>query len=213
MRNKAAYSSAGKSGIDKANKFAATVRAHGWECQVLNDGNGQVTAFARRGDQETIKIWWIGEKGAITIDFPPMYTLAGEKIKLLNVSACVKIATQPIDLSRLNKAAKKQRRRSVNVPALQAAADDDLSSPGSETLAGLRKAASDALGLCHIDDRRLRARLIDQPIEWVNSISGKTEFGVVNHIVEIKRNGNDYVTFTDKEGFHSVYLQQIVNVG
>lgn len=207
MGNKSGYTSVGKTAQDKAMKFQDVIRPHGWLSKYTYDPETKITSvFSRRNTTETIEILWHG----VSCITPPTYTLAGEPIKLRNVSAAVSVATKPIDTSRLNKSIKRKTRK---VPGLGSALGDPMRAPGTPVPADPISSASEALGLARDSDGELRSRLTGREIAWVNSISGNVEQGYVNSIKKIVRNGHDYVEFTDRNGFHAVHIDKIVSVG
>lgn len=197
MGNKSGYTSAGKTALDKAQKFADQVKPHGWECKI-SQIDSTTTLFGRRNDSEILEIWWHGN----TITVAPKYTLAGEPIKLRNVSAAISIATKAADTSRLGKAARRRTRRVASAETT----DDAPTLPDAQ-------AFTVALGLAEADDAGVRALLDGRSIEWLNSQSGNIESARVAKLNKIVRNGHDYVEFVDERGFHAVYIDKIVSVG
>jgi hypothetical protein len=218
--NKSGYTSAGKNAIEKANKFIDVVEQHGWESKVSHDAESQVThLFARRGENETINIWWHGPKAAIIKGATPTYQLAGEVIKLNNVSAAVSLAIKPADTSRLGKAVKRRARRvnnrnsALSTEALSMALTGDDGADPTATLTATISAATATLGsILGGSDADVKAALAGKVIQWVNGQSGQLHEGHVGKIKKIVRNGHDFVEFTDREGFHAVYLDRIVSI-
>lgn len=64
-------------------------------------------------------------------------------------------------------------------------------------------------------DDAICAVLLHRDVVWINRMSGHQHTAVVGAIHTITRRGgdDDYITFIDKSGYHSVYLNQIVAVG
>lgn len=223
MGQKSGYTSAGKTAMDKAQRFLDHVEQFGWQGKITQHEEGVTHCFASRLDdsvkqasQETIDIWWTPPKGAITV--APLYKLAGEIVKLNNVSACISIASKPADYTRLSKAiarSGKARVRKTTAQPLGSTLSVDESAVGTATLGGLIEAASVAVSAnLGGSDADVRAALTGRTIEWVNGISGLTHTAYVNSIKKIVRSGTNpnFVEFTDKSGFHAVYLHNIVNV-
>jgi len=220
MGQRSGYTSVGKSGMDKANRFLEHVKGYGWEGKVSQHEDGVTHVFARRGDQETIDIWWHGANASIVKGHTPLYVLAGETIRLNNVSAAVSIAQQDADYSRLAKAVKRSTRKhatkmvatTIGTTPISPLSDDEDGS-GPTTLAASISAARGDLGaILAGPDAAVRKALAKKTIQWVNSQSGLMHTAYVNKINKVVRNGKDYVEFTDSEGFHAVYLDNIVGV-
>lgn len=209
MGNKSGYTSSGNSGPAKAVKFTETIQQHGWECKTHYDEATQTThLFARREDKETIDVWWIGPKGALTKEKLPLYKLAGETIKCINVSAVLNIASKEADLSRLGKAVKRSTRRKVNL-VVSSENEAVAATYSGEAIQAARDALAPTLDGSYAE---LRERLEGTVIQWVNTQSKMTEEAIVSRVKSVTRNGHDYITFTNKEGFHSVYLDSIVGI-
>lgn len=215
MGNRSGYTSSGKSGYAKADKFTSTVTPHGWLSKItVDEGSGITHAFSRRGENETIDIWW-QPGGGIIGSQPPIYTLAGERIKLKNVSACVSVANSPPDTRRLARTTRKRARRTTGVGiGLPGAAN--RGSPGlpefSASFATTLPFDGDS------SDAEVKVALAGRTIEWVNSQSGSLQAATISKINKIVRNDHDYIDFIDttgrseSNGFHAVYLDRIVSV-
>ena len=63
-------------------------------------------------------------------------------------------------------------------------------------------------------DDEVRAVLHKRTVTWINRTSGHCDHATVATIYQIVRRGgvDDYITFIDRCGYHSVYLNQIVGV-
>lgn len=175
-----------------------------------------VHVFARRGEDETIDIYWQPGAGAITAANPPMYRLAGQETKLQNVSACVAIATKEPDMSRLTKGIRKQARRTSrrNIALGSPVRDGDTSAlPTTEATRNIAR-RSIAPGLYSPEDSVVAATVRGRRLEWINSLSGMVETSRVTKVEKIMRNGRDQVSFIDKElgCFRAVYIDAIVGV-
>lgn len=216
MGQKSGYTSTGKTAMDKANRFLEHIRPFDWDGKVTQHEDGVTHCFASRGERETIDIWWAPPKGSIIT--APLYKLAGETIKLNNVSACVAIAIKPADMSRLTKAIKRGGKKRVGI-ALDSSLTGDDGAAGTTTLGeAISAARSEIRGSLDGSDADVRRALLGNRIQWINSKSGLTETAVVSKINKIVRNGKDYVDFVDawkkseNNGFHAVYLQNIVSI-
>ena len=222
VKNPSGYRSKGRDGVEKAQCFGVYAKQHGWTGKYhLDEDTGIVYLFARRGENETIEIWWTREGKALPRPDLPVYTLAGERIKVLNVSAIAAIAAKTPDENRLRKAVKKQKR--------QLGVGDDKQMT-AEDIAALRV----SLPFDHeSSDDELKDVLIGRTITWVNRMSGDTETAEIStdpkHF-HVRRNGHDYIDFvrpipqrvlanfgkshmeSDTYGFRSVYLDSIVGV-
>lgn len=191
VRNPSGYVSHGSTAAEKADNFAQYAKGHGWSGKWSgNDEPLTVHLFCRRGESETIDIWW-HPNGTLMLDRLPVYTLAGERIKLRNVSAAaLKVSSEP-DPNRLRSAVRKQRGRG-----------DILALRGSYDFEG-------------IPDDEIEQSLLGHRIAWLNSISGQIDQANVEGRKTIKvtrENCKPQIHFTDTEGFHAVYLDAIVSV-
>jgi hypothetical protein len=195
VKNPSGYVSRGRSATDKASNFGKYAREHGWTGS-FKEEDGMVHLFARRGEGETIDIWWY-PNGSLVLDKLPIYTLAGERIKLRNVSAAAKVAAEEPDTSRLRKAVRKQRGRG-----------DVIAVKGSYDFTGM-------------PDDEIEASLLGRRIVWINSISGQPDTAMVEgrKTLRVTRDSGEdmksvkaQVHFTDTSGFHAVYLDAIVSV-
>jgi hypothetical protein len=193
VKNPSGYRSKGRTGMDKARQFAEHCREHEWEVKYsLDEERGVVYLFARRGDIETIEIWWSKEGKALPRPDLPVYTLGGERIKLLNVSAAaVRVASEP-DVKRLQRAHRKTRK----------ALGQPVAVTGSYDFSE------------HTDDE-VEHELLGRHITWVNSLSGEFDSAQVAGRKTLKvtsENCKRQIHFTDESGFHAVYLDAIVSV-
>jgi hypothetical protein len=184
VRNPSGYVSAGRTAADKATKFAETIKEYGWTGKWSTDEDSGVTHLFARREDETIDIWWLGD--GLDLDHLPVYTLAGERIQLKNVSGAVKIAAGQPEPGRLVKAVKKQRRQLTGHLPFNGDTPDD----------------------------EIEHMLFGKCITWVNSVSGSTDSAIVGgrKTVRVVRNGKAWIEFIDGNGFHAVYLNAIVAV-
>lgn len=220
IKNPSGYHSRGRSAREKAAHFGSYAKEHGWTGKWSEDDDtGLLHLFARRGENETIDIWWIMNNGAAHPDMLPIYTLAGEKIKCRNVSAVAAIAAKSPDENRLKKAVRKQKR--------QMGAGEPVSQEHIEALQG-------SLPFDHEStDDELKDVLVGATVVWINRWSGETDTAQIStdpkHF-KVARNGHDYISFVnpipqrvlaqfgkaqmdcDTYGFRSVYLDSIVSV-
>lgn len=215
IKNPSGYHSRGRTAVEKAVNFGQHAKAHGWTGkQTLDEETGVRHLFARRGESETIDIWWIEDTGAAHPDMLPIYTLAGEKIKCRNVSAVAAIAAKEPDTSRLRKAARKQRRKFDSPTVLSEEEIDDYIVSMQGTLPFDQEST----------DEEIKVALKGRTISWVNRMSGQVNSALVSdnpkHFSVI-RNGRDYVNFVypvqraheyETYGFRAVYLDSIVGV-
>jgi len=224
VHNPSGYHSSGRSAGEKARNFADHIKPHGWTGKWSTDNEtGILHLFARRGEDETIDIWWT-HGGKAHPDMKPVFTVAGDRINLLNVSAAAAMAVKDPNENRMRKARAKRSRKiesrnnnghvtAEDIATLQCSLPFDHESTDEEIL--------DALyGL---------------EITWVNRISGEMDTAIVggsrSKHCKIVRNGHDYINFvyqipqrvlanfgkaqmeSDTYGFRSVYLDSIVKVG
>lgn len=226
MGQRSGYTSSGTTGLSKANKFAEAVKPHEWECKVSEDPATQtVHLFARRGTAdsgaatETIDIWWIGPKGALTAGKLPKYTLAGEQFRCHNVSAVIAIASNEPDMSKLGKSVKRTARKlaapktanAIGASATRGCTDDENADGLRPSLEAIHAAVA-MLGLA-IDpsEPAIRARLTGRWISWINTQSGLVHSARVDTIEKVVQGQRPHVCFVDKKfGFHAVYLSSIV---
>ena len=189
----------------KAEFFGAFIREHGWKGKYdYDEDTGETHLWAKRGENERLDVYW-QRNGSMGEGRDPIYTLAGDQVKLRNLSAMAKIAAAKPDGERLQRAIRKKRKAS-DVPDggytpemmsdLQVALPFDDESSDEEIVAILDHAA----------------------ITWINRMSGDTESGIAgsNHLEVVRReDGRHYVNFCDLLGgfFRSVYLSSIVSVG
>lgn len=195
VKNPSGYRSKGRNGVEKAHCFGVYAKQHGWTGKYhLDENTGIVYLFARRGEHETIEIWWTREGKALPRPDLPVYTLGGERIKLLNVSAAAAIAAKSEDDAAERRAATKRVK-----PKAQRQQGDIIKTTK----------------FVEMDDTELERLLYGRRLRWVNSISGEIEEAIVsgNKIKpKVIRNGHDRVDFLCDEGFRSAYLDQIVSV-
>lgn len=193
VKNPSGYTSKGRTPQDKAANFGQYLKPLGWLGKWSTDEEtGVVHLFARRGEAETLDIWWQAN-GACIQEQLPIYTLAGERIKLRNVSAAAKIAAAEPDTSRLRKAVRKKNRSIEN--------GNPVVVPLTDRFEGMT-------------DDEIEKALLGKTIAWVNSISGELDSAEVlgRKTIKVYRNGRDQIHFTDYSGFHAVYLNAIVSV-
>lgn len=198
----------GRDALRKAEHFGKFAKAYGWSGKWSKDSDtGIVHLFCRRGENETIDIWWQAN-GCIEAHMMPVYTLAGERIKCHNVSAAAKIAQNPPNHDRLKKAVRKRKRQT----------GIEYSDPAALV------AVQGPLPFDHeSDDAELEAVLHKRTITWVNSISGELDSAFVDadkQFQVIRKNGSeacrgDQIGFCDPTagGYRAVYLNAIVSVG
>lgn len=213
MGNKSGYTSVGKTAHDKATKFSDTIRLNGWLSKYTYDPETDIThVFARRGEDETLDVWWHGAS-CIT---QPKYTLAGEPIKLRNVSAAVAVAAKEADRSRIGRTVKRKARKMA--PLGSPLSDDAGVAQGNglaESISAAREALAPILGGTDVE---LKRELRHATVSWVNSQSGNVESAVVGRVTNIVRTNihgklsKPFVEFIDDRGFHAVYLDAIVGV-
>lgn len=190
VRNSSGYHSRGRDGVEKAQQFGAYCKEHGWSGDYKLE-DGVVHLIARRGENEVIEIWWSEAGKALPRPDLPVYTLAGESVKLLNVSAAaVRVANEP-EHTRLREAVRKRRKR-----------------------AGGPVAPVNSTRFKDMPDDEIEHTLLGKRITWINSISGDVDSAEVlgRKTIKVYRNGRDQVHFTDEAGFHAVYLDAIVSV-
>lgn len=214
------FATRGRTGPDKAVNFATYIKTFGWSGNWSYDENTGFTHLsARRGENETIDIWW-PPSGSLLADKLPVYKLAGESIRCRNVSAAAQIACEPPDESRLVKAVRRQKRTF------------DTNENGQVTQETIAALAGTLPFDAESTDEELKDALIGRNVTWVNRHSGETDSAMVStdpkHF-KVTRNGHDYLTFVypipqrvlanfgkvqDAEtyGFRSVYLDSIVSV-
>lgn len=204
IRHPSGYVSAGRSAADKAYKFAMYTQEHGWAGKwSTNEKTGITHLFARRGENETIDIWWLAN-GSLDLDHLPVYTLAGERIKLRNVSAAAAIARNLPNPDRLKKNVRRRRNTNGTVTPTDA----------SELLASVQG----SLPFDHEStDAELKAVLFGRTITWLSPTAGLLNSAVVGgkNVFKVVRKATcpTYIDFVDDTGFHSVHLDKIVSVG
>lgn len=193
------YQARGRTGPEKAVNFGTYAKQFGWGGKWLFDeGTGETHLHAFRGDNECIDIWWQAN-GAVIQTALPIHTLAGEKIKCRNVSAAAAIAAKEPDVTRLQKAHRKQRRAVGGKVEVKATYDfEDMT------------------------DDEIEQALLGRTIGWVNTLSGEVDQAEVlgRKTIKVTRSGlgdeesevKPQVHFTDGSGFHAVYLESIVSV-
>lgn len=192
------FTSRGRTGPDKAVNFGTYAKGHGWTGKWSQDETTGIThLFCRRGESETVDIWW-QPSGGIISEMLPIYTLAGEKIKCRNVSAAALIVRNEPDTSRLHKAVRKQR-KGFGVC--------ETNGEAHRTDKYIKMA-----------DNELEQLLFGATVSWINSISGEVQTAEVGGkrtmkvIREVESGARDQVHFVDSFGFHAVYLDAIVSV-
>lgn len=193
------YQSRGRTGPEKAVNFGTYAKQYGWGGKwLMDEGTGVTHLHAYRGDNETIDIWW-DAKGRVTQEALPLYVIAGEKIKCRNVSAAADIVAKEPDMTRLQKATRKQRRASGGNVEVKATYDfEDMT------------------------DDEIEQALLGRTIGWVNTLSGEVDQAEVlgRKTIKVTRSSlgdeesevKPQVHFTDSSGFHAVYLHAIVSV-
>jgi hypothetical protein len=214
VKNPSGYVSKGRGALEKARNFAEHCKDHGWTGKISEDEPHVVHLFARRGEVETIDIWWHAN-GSLMLDRLPIYTVAAERIKLKNVSAAaVRVSNDP-DAARMAKAVRRQRRQ--------------LEGPnGMEPDGNIDEYITAVCGSLPFDhestDDEIKTVLLGRAITWVNRQSGQLDSAVISSNpkqFKVVRNGHDYVDFVQAaatgfsqygDGFKAVYLDSIVSV-
>ena len=190
----------------KASNFANFAKEHGWQSKCTQEGI-VVRLFARRGENETLEIQW--HDGCVLTEFAPVYSLAGERIKVRNLSAASKVIQEKPDPKRLAKATRKRKRQTgIDYSGGPLSDDDRMSLRGSVPF--------DA----ESTDDEIEAVLHKRSITWINTISGQVDSARIDADKQFKivrKNGNekikaDFVTFCCAEGYRAVYLKSIVAV-
>lgn len=192
IKNASGYVSKGRTAGEKAANFGDWAKQHGWAGS-MNEEDDRLHLFARRGEAETIDIWWY-TNGSLDTDRLPIYTLAGERIKLRNVSHAAKIASEEPDATRLEKATRKRRKQTGEYAPVVVTGAYDFSD-------------------MHEDE--IEQALLGRVISWQNSISGQIDSAQVAGKRTLKvtsENCKPQIHFTDADGFHAVYLDAIVSV-
>ena len=217
VKNPSGYVSHGRTAAEKADNFGKYAKSHGWQGKwSAKEEPHVVHLFCRRGESETIDIWWHAN-GSLILDRLPVYTLAGEKIKLRNVSAAAKVVAAEPDMSRLRKATRKQRRQ-MNGDGPVKLSEDEI----SDYIAGMQG----SLPFDHEStDEELKAVLKGRTVTWVNRFSGQLNSAVVSDnpkqfkVIREPKPQVHFVypvqrrTMIDTFGFRAVYLDSIVSVG
>lgn len=197
----------GKDVTKKVGNFINYAKQFGWTGKwSTNEETGVTSLFARRGESETIEIWW-QSNGCVMPGDEPIYTLAGERIRMRNVSAAAKIAASKPDPDRIGKAARRRNKgRGGFVPA--ADTEDQISE-----LRGSLPFDSES------DDDELEAVLHRRTVVWINRFTGQADSAFVNadkqfDVVRMD-NDRDQIHFCDSAhgGYRAVYLNSIVSVG
>jgi hypothetical protein len=196
INNPSGFHSRGRTAREKAAHFGAFAKEHGWTGKWSEDEeSGILHLFARRGENETIDIWWIIANGAAHPDMLPIYTLSGEKIKCRNVSAAAAHAAKSEDDANERRAAARRAK-----PKKHAEHEHKV----VKTTKYLE-----------MHDDELERLVLGRKIKWVNSLSGDVEEAVVGGSKikpRVIRNGHDRLDFLCDEGFRSAYLDQIVSI-
>jgi hypothetical protein len=191
--NPSGYHSKGKTIKDKANNFGKFIKEFGWTGSWKEEHEtGDVTLIATR-DNERIEVYW---NPPIPWPTEVFYFLAGNRLKLKNVSAAAKLAQEFPDAERARRGF---RRRSNGMSA-------PLSSAPAIALLGYLEDASE-------DD--IASALIGDTITWTNSISGEPETDLIlprQFKVTANKDGRTIIHFCGNFGFHSVYLDAVVNI-
>lgn len=196
----------GRDGLRKATTFANFAKGFGWLSKSTQEGN-IVRLFSRRGENETLDIQW--HDGCILPGLEPIYTMAGERIKLRNLSAASKIVQEQPDPKRLTKATRKRKRQTGIDYSGGPLSEDDL-----DSLRGSLPFDAES------SDDEIEAVLHKRSITWVNTISGQVDSARVDvdkQFKIVRKNGNekikaDFVTFCSSAGYRAVYLNSIVAV-
>jgi hypothetical protein len=204
VKNPSGYHSAGKTLQEKAANFGSFVKQHGWTGSFKTAENGDVNLLAQRGDSESIEICWLkGGGGSVR------YTLAGTTVKCHNVSAAAKIAQEPPDINKVQKAVRKRH----------VAPENGEITP--DILDGLQ-------GSLPFDrestDQEIKLALKDRNIAWINRLSGTVYQAVVGvskqfKVIRAEDPVRDQISFVEVTPrgilpqFRAVYLNSIVSVG
>lgn len=186
------YHSKGATHKDKANNFGKFIKEFGWTGSWKEDqATGDVTLIAKR-DNETIEVYW-----NIPVPWPEVfYSLGGNRIKCRNVSAAAKLAQATPDAER----AKRGFRRRPNgiAPTLS-------QEPAKALLDYLEDASEDDIA----------SALIGDTITWVSNLGGDPQTDRIlprQFKVTANKQGRTIIHFCGDYGFHSVYLDAIVNI-
>lgn len=218
------FKSKGRTAKDKAVNFGLWCKSHGWEGSWEEDDDTHIVHLSARRENETVDVWWQAN-GACIQSMLPVYSLAGEKIKLRNVSAAaVRVAGKPEE-ARVRKAVRSQRRQ------LDAASPTHLA---PDEIEGFITSLQGTLPFDHeSSDDEIMDMLYGRTITWINRQSGQQDSATVGGNTKhfkVIRNGHDYINFVypiparvlanfgktnmevDTFGFRSVYLDSIVSV-
>ena len=192
VRNPSGYHSKGVTYKDKANNFGIFIKDFGWKGSWTEDSDtGDVTLIAKR-DNERIEVYW-----NTPLPWPETYyTLGNNRIKVRNLSAAAKLAQETPDAAR----AKRGFRRRVNGIALPLA-----SGPATPLLDYLEDAPEDDIA----------SALVGDSITWLSSLGGEAQTDRIlpkQFKVTANKEGRTIIHFCGDFGFHSVYLDAIVNV-
>lgn len=192
VKNPSGYVAKGSSANEKALQFGTHIREFGWAGKFDVDDDNLVHLTAHRDENETIDVWWEQDgRGKLCLEKLPVYSIGGDKTQCRNVSHAVQICESEADTTRLKRASSRARK----------AGTTDIVAPKTDRFADMA-------------DDEIEKLLLGKSVAWINSLSGGVDTADVlgRKTIRVVRNGRDYVEFTDKSGFHAVYLDAIVSV-
>jgi hypothetical protein len=193
VKNPSGYHSKGKTIKDKASNFGKFIKEFGWTGKWVEDEEtGDITLTAKR-DNERIEIFW---NPPIPWPTEVFYYYGGSRLRLKNVSAAAKLAQENPDAARAKRGF--SRKRSGISPTLS-------SGPAIALLDYLEDASEDEIANAIVGDS----------ITWVSSLSGEPQTDRIlpkQFKVTANKEGRTIIHFCGDFGFHSVYLDAIVNI-
>jgi hypothetical protein len=192
VRNPSGYHSKGATPKDKANNFGKFIKDFGWSGSWREDPEtGDITLVAKR-DNEMIEAYWNNP-----IPWPEVfYSLGGNRIKCRNISMAAKLAQETPNADR----ARRGFRRAKSASPVA-----NGSGPGKALLNYLEDASEDDIA----------GALVGDTVTWTSALGGEPQTDRIlpkQFKVTANKEGRTIIHFCGDFGFHSVYLDAIVNV-
>jgi hypothetical protein len=192
IKNPSGYHSSGRTRKEKVVNFALFIKEFGWTGSWEENSDTEIVTLVAKRDNERIEIEY-----APASPWPDVYyTLLGHTIKCRNISMAAKIAQGQPDAERVKRAVSR-RHNGIATPS--------SSTPSKPLLNYLEDASEDDIG----------DALIGDSITWLSGLGGEPQTDRIlpkQFKVTANKEGRTIIHFCGDFGFHSVYLDRIVNV-
>lgn len=216
IKNPSGYHSSGKTHKEKVYNLGVYVKQFGWVGEWKQpEGDDVLTAEMKRGESETIKIWWPDNQW-----WPDVYySYAGNETKCRNISQAAKIASEKPNPDKLHAAARRKRKGRVGngIAEAQASGASNNGSSADELIAELATTLPFDKESTPEEIKEFFKGKRNPTIIWINRISGSVEQDYIKtwsrHLkVNKNKDGKTIIHFVGAHCFHSVYVDSVIGV-